>query len=501
VDSARLDIRNISKRYGAVEALVDVSFSVAPGEIHALVGENGAGKSTLVKIITGLVPQDAGEILLDGARRTFHTPMDARSAGVTAVYQDPKLFPHLDVAENIFMGVYPTTATGAVDRRGMYLASAELLSRLDVDLWPRSLVAGLSVAELQFVEIARALATDLRLLILDEPTSSLTPTEAGKLFQIVRSLKEHWTSIVFISHRLEEVLELSDRITVLRDGRFIATRPRAELDQGEIVSAMVGRKLTSFFAAEVGGRPPGDVRLLVDRLTRVGAFYDVSFSLRAGEIVGMAGLVGAGRSEIAQTIFGVLKPTSGSVSINGSPVEIRDPMQMIDLGVAYLPEDRDTQGLVTEFSVASNISLPVVGKLSSGGFLRRDRERHLAERYARDFQIKTGDVQDLITSLSGGNRQKAVLAKWLTTNPSVLILDEPTHGIDVGAKIQVHEKIHELARSGIAVLLISSDLPEILGMSDRIIVVADGRVAAELPRAEATQERVLLAASAAHNGA
>jgi len=317
----------------------------------------------------------------------------------------------------------------------------------------------------------------------------------------VRSLKEHGTSIVFISHRLEEVLELSDRITVLRDGRFIATRPRAELDQGEIVSAMVGRKLTSFFAAEVGGRPPGDVRLLVDRLTRVGAFYDVSFSLRAGEIVGMAGLVGAGRSEIAQTIFGVLKPTSGSVSINGSPVEIRDPMQMIDLGVAYLPEDRDTQGLVTEFSVASNISLPVVGKLSSGGFLRRDRERHLAERYARDFQIKTGDVQDLITSLSGGNRQKAVLAKWLTTNPSVLILDEPTHGIDVGAKIQVHEKIHELARSGIAVLLISSDLPEILGMSDRIIVVADGRVAAELPRAEATQERVLLAASAAHNGA
>jgi len=501
VRADRLDVRHISKRYGAVEALVDVSFAVAPGEVHALLGENGAGKSTLVKVITGLVGQDEGEILLDGERRTFQTPMDARSAGVTAVYQDPKLFPHLDVAENIFMGAYPRTPLGSVDRRRMYGRAAELLATLAVDLSPRALVAGLSVAELEFVEIARAISTDLRLLILDEPTSALTPSEAGKLFDIVRVLKAKGTSVIFISHRLEEVLALSDRITILRDGRRVTTRFRSEMDQAEIVASMVGRKLTTFFASDSERREPGPVRLEVDRLNRLGAFEDISFTVRAGEIVGMAGLVGAGRSEIAQTIFGILKPTSGTVSLNGARIEVGDPEEMIRLGVAYLPEDRDAQGLVTNFSIVANISLPVIGELSSAGLLRYDRERRLAEHYATDFQIKAADLDDLVTSLSGGNRQKAVLAKWLTTNPTVLLLDEPTHGIDVGAKMQVHEKIRELARSGIAVLLISSDLPEILAMSDRVIVVAEGRVTSELSRAEATQERIMVAATASHGEA
>lgn len=494
----RLEIRNVSKRFDAMEALRGVGFSVAPGEIHALFGENGAGKSTLVKIITGLLAPDQGSILLDGTSRTFQTSMEARAAGITAVYQDPKLFPHLDVAENIFMGIYPRTPAGTVDRRTMYKLSAELLSTLGVALSPRSLIAGVSVAELQFVEIARAISTDVRLLILDEPTSALTPAEAEKLFGIMRKLKAQGTSIIFISHRLDEVMSVSDAITILRDGQWIATRPRTGFDEQEVVSLTVGREVKSFFASGQHARKLGDTRLKVEGLYLEGIFTPVSFSLKGGEIVGMFGLVGAGRSEIAQALFGITRPSSGKVTLNGRAVEVRNPQQMVRLGLAYLPEDRDKHGLITDFTIVRNISLPVIGDLSRGGVTQYARERRVADRYASEFQIKAASVDQLVTALSGGNRQKVVFAKWLTTNPSVLILDEPTHGIDVGAKMQVHEKINQLAEAGIAVLMISSDLPEIMAMSDRVIVIADGRLVKEFSREEATREKIMLAASSTH---
>lgn len=491
--AARLRVRGLSKRFEAVRALTDASLEIEPGSIHALLGENGAGKSTLVKIITGLETADEGSLLLDGQEVRFSSPMEARSAGVTAVYQDPKLFPHLDVAENLLMGIQPTNFGGLrVDRRAMYRQASELLARIGVSIDTHTLAVGLSAADLLFVEIARALSADVRLLILDEPTAALTPAEAEQLFSVVRDLRDDGASILLITHRLEELEGLADTVTVLRDGTDVAAKPMAETTREEIVHLMVGRTL----AAE-GRRSPGSVgaeRLSVEDLTSLGTFNSVSFSVREGEIVGMAGLVGSGRSEIAQAVFGIAPADSGVVRVNGEAVTVRDPIQMVSLGVAYVPEDRDLQGLVTSFSITDNIALPLLRRLSRLGLRVPGQEREISSRYAGDLAIKAPSVDTPTSALSGGNRQKTVLAKWLATEPKVLILDEPTHGIDVGSKAEVHAIVRELASQGMAILMISSDLPEVLLLSDRILVIADGRLVAELP-GDATQEQVMSAAA------
>jgi rhamnose transport system ATP-binding protein len=499
--NALLDIRSITKSFGPVRAVNEVSFSVERGVVHSLVGENGAGKSTVVKIITGLETPDAGEIVLDGAARRFATPIEARKAGITAVYQDPKLFPHLDVAENIFLGIFPRNALGLVARRTMYAEAERLLASLDVRIDPRSLVAGLTVAEVQFVEIARALYADVKLLILDEPTASLTPAEAERLFSIMESLKRQGKSILFISHRLEELRRVSDGITVMRDGRHIVTAPARELSEADLVRAMVGRELESLFVRSHApideSRPLLDVR----NLGIAGTFADVSFKVHAGETVGMAGLVGAGRTEIAEAVFGIRPPETGDVYVNGEKVEPSSSAVMRAHGVAYLPEDRDAHGLIMDMGVATNVTLTVLDRLARAGLITHAREAAFSTRYVKDLEIKTPTLDTPVKRLSGGNRQKVVFAKWLAAEPSVFILDEPTHGIDIGSKSQVHQRIAELAQGGFAVLLISSDLPEILAMCDRILVVNAGRIVAEFHESEATQEKVMFAATSAGTGA
>jgi rhamnose transport system ATP-binding protein len=489
-----LRVAGVSKSYGVSRALVDVSFDILRGRVHALLGENGAGKSTLVKIITGIVEADSGQIFVGANAVNFRTPIEARIAGIAAVYQDPKLFAHLDVAENIFMGAYPTTIVGAVDRKTMYERSGHALHQLGLDLDPRSLIAGLSVAELQFVEIARALVAELQLLILDEPTSALTPAESGRLFKIIRTLKDNGKSVLLITHRLEEVEEIADDITVLRDGRHVATRPAKEVPRAALVQMMVGRPIEALFARRQSAELGKEI-LRVEKLGLVGKFADVSFSLRAGEIVGMAGLVGAGRSEIAQSLFAIKPPTTGQVYLNGRQVLPRDPNQMLRLGLAYLPEDRDGQGLILLESIVDNVTLPIVGRLAHFGVLNRAGERQIATSATATYDVKATNIDQPVSSLSGGNRQKVAFAKWLATKPTALLLDEPTHGIDIGSKAQVHRIIIDLADLGLAVLLISSDLPELLAISDRILVIAEGRLVAEFSREEATQEKVMTAAT------
>lgn len=496
VISPRLELRGITKSFGGIRALAEVSLAIAPGEVHAVLGENGAGKSTLVKIVTGIEAADAGEILLDGTPVHFRSPMAARAAGVVAVYQDPKLFPHLDVAENIFMGLHPVTRFGTLDRRRMYARARELLAGLEASLDPTAPVAGLSIGEAQFVEFARAMVEGAdRLLILDEPTASLTPAETERLFRIVRRLKQRGTSIILISHRLEELRGLVDTVTVLRDGRHVATRPAADLAEEEVIRLMVGRALDLLDPSERASPTEGPVRLRLEGLTLAGVFEGISFAVRGGEVVALAGLVGAGRSELAQALFGVTPPTSGTVWLDRTEVVPRSPRQMLRLGLAYLPEDRDGEGLVTPLSITWNLVLPVTGRLAHLGFLRPRRERAVAKHHAEELQIRSRSLEQAVATLSGGNRQKVVLGKWLATNPKVLILDEPTHGIDVGTKAQVHKLVRELAGEGLAVVLISSDLPEVLRLGDRVLVMAGGRLTAEFARGEATEERVMAAAA------
>src|ERR1700736_3166983 len=382
-----LRVNGISKMYGVSRALADVSFDILRGRVHALLGENGAGKSTLVKIITGIVEADSGQIFVGSKAIHFRTPIEARIAGIAAVYQDPKLFGHLDVAENIFMGAYPTTLAGTVNRKTMYERAESALRQLGLDLDPRSLIAGLSVAELQFVEITRALLADLQLLILDEPTAALTPAESERLFKIIRTLRDRGKSVLLITHRLEEVEAIADDITVLRDGRHVATRPAEQINRAALVQMMVGRPIETLFARRQS-EGLGKEILRVERLGLVGQFTDVSFSLRAGEIVGMAGLVGAGRSEIAQSLFGIRPPSTGRVYLNGRHVVPRGPNQMLRLGLAYLPEDRDGEGLILPESIVENVTLPIVGRLAHIGILNRASERQVAAGATATYDVK-----------------------------------------------------------------------------------------------------------------
>jgi rhamnose transport system ATP-binding protein len=484
-----LEMRGIEKDFPGVRALADVSFDVVAGEVHALLGENGAGKSTLIKIMSGVYAPNGGRILVNGEERRFGKPDDAKRAGIATIYQELLLFPDLTVAENIYMGHAPTASLGHIDWRGMHARAEELLASLDInDLAPHRIVGTLSVGNRQRVEILRALSHDAKLLVMDEPTAALTEVDVTHLFRIVRLLKSRGVAIVYISHKLDEVFQIADRVTVLRDGSLVGTRRVAETSESELVQMMVGRRVDALFPKAVAavGAPVLEARDIVRRpLTR-----SISVTVRAGEIVGMAGLVGSGRSEFAQTIFGVTPAESGEIRLAGERADVRSPAQARSLGMAYVPEDRGLQGLVRPMSVTHNFSLAALGSLSRLGFIDRARERELAKAGIKRYGVRASSLDQVAGRLSGGNQQKIVLGKWLANRPRLLILDEPTRGIDVGAKAEIHRLMGEFAREGMAILLISSELPEILGMSDRVLVMREGRIVAEFPRAAATQEAV-----------
>ncbi len=488
-----IELVGIAKQFGAVQALRGVDLNLYPGEVHALVGENGAGKSTLVKILAGIHRPDSGTVKVGGEVVELRSPTQAQALGIAVVQQEPMMFPDLDVAENVFMGRHPRDRFGRVDWKRMYREVDHLLVSLDVSLSSHTPVQGLSVAEQQLVEIAKALSLQARVLVLDEPTAALSSHEVEELFAIVNQLRERGVAVLFVSHRLEEVFTIADRLTVFRDGTHIITAPVSEMNTEEIIKHMVGRELSNLYPkseAEVG-----EVVLEVRQLTRPGAFADVSFQLRRGEILGFSGLVGAGRTEVARVLFGIDRAESGEIWLKGTKVHIRSPQQAMDYGIAYVPEDRHQQGLVKNFSIASNVTLAILQKVSRLGLLDPRREQKIASEYSSQLNVRSAGVEQLVSALSGGNQQKVVLGKGLATNPSVLILDEPTRGIDVGAKAEVHRIISDLAARGLAIILISSELPEVLAMADRVIVLHEGRVTGTFTRSEATQERVMFAAT------
>ena len=488
-----LRVRGVSKAFPGVRALEDVELAVTRGEIHALVGENGAGKSTLMKILYGVHQPDAGTMELGGEAVTIPSPQAAQRLGISMVHQELNLIPALDVARNVFLGREPSRVAGLIDWPRLYRDVRALLERLHVRLDPRTPVRRLSTAQKQMVEIARALSWRPALLILDEPTSSLTQAEIAELFRILRALRDEGVSVLYISHRLEELAEIADRVTVLRDGRYVATVDAKTTPIRELIRLMVGRSVEQQFPrVEV---PLGPEVLRVQGLTRQGAFRDVSFVVRAGEIVGMAGLVGAGRSETARAIFGADPMDAGEVFVAGRQVEVGSPADAIAAGIALLPEDRKTQGLVLPLPVKTNVSLATLPAVSPGGIVRPGERARLARRFVKDLRVRTSSIDFPVRNLSGGNQQKVVLAKWLASKPKVLIFDEPTRGIDVGAKVEVYGLMNALVERGVGILLISSELLEVLGMSDRVLVMHEGRLVADLPRAEATPERVIALAS------
>ena len=488
-----LELSHIAKAFGAVIALTNGTLRLERNSIHALVGENGAGKSTLVKIIAGLYQRDAGDLLLDGEVVDFRSTAEAKAAGIAVIYQEPTLFPDLSVTENIFMGRQPRGALGVIDRRAMRTEALALFERLGVRIDPDRPTLGLSIADQQIIEIAKAISLDARVLIMDEPTAALSGVEVERLFAVARSLRDEGRAILFISHRFDEVFDLCDTVTVMRDGAYIATSPIESTTVEEIVRQMVGRDVTTLFPkleAEIGH----DV-LVVEGLTRPGVFSDVSFTVRSGEIVALAGLVGAGRSEIARAIFGVDSYSAGTVTLNGALLRRNEPASAMRAGLALVPEDRRQQGLVLESSVARNATLAIRRTLAKFGLITDGVENASARIWASRLEVKTSALDTEVGTLSGGNQQKVVLAKWLATDPKVLIIDEPTRGIDVGTKAEVHRLLSELAQQGLAILMISSELPEVLGMADRVLVVHEGRITADVPRAEATAESVMFAAT------
>jgi rhamnose transport system ATP-binding protein len=490
-ESPVLEMEHVSKAFGATQALDDVSLALQRGEIHALLGENGAGKSTLIKIFTGIQQPDSGEIRVDGVPIQVSSPQDAQRFGVAAIYQEPMIFPDLSVAENIFIG--HRDRGKIVDRRRMEREAEEVLARLDVHLDVGEPARGLTLAEQQTVEIAKAISLDVRVLIMDEPTASLSAHEVRRLFRIVAHLRQQGVAILFISHRMEEVFEIADRVTILRDGRWISTTPRAELTPAAAIRQMVGREVKELFRRQ--RREPGAVRLAARNLSREGVFQDVSFELRAGEVLGFAGLVGARRTDVGLALFGIAPADSGEILLDGEQITIASPPDAMSRGIAYSTEDRRQLGLVMPLSIAANISLPSLPRfLSPNGLVRRTAERDAAEGFRQRLSIRAPSVETPTAALSGGNQQKVVISKWLETKPKVLILDEPTRGIDVGAKVEVHQLIDDLAAEGMAIILISSDLPEVLAMSDRILVMREGRQMAIFDHDDATQERVLTAA-------
>ncbi len=488
----------ISKRFPGVQALDNVDFDVALGEIHALLGENGAGKSTLLKILSGAQQPDAGEISLGGVPTTFNSPHDAQRLGIVTIYQEFTLAPNMTVAENVFIGREPG-AGPFVNWRRMAAETRAITDRLGLGLKPFALVRDLSVAEQQMVEIARALSMKSRLIVMDEPTSALSSTEVEKLFRIVRDLRTQGLSIIFVTHRLEEVMEICDRYTVLRDGRLVDGGKIAGTTIEGIIRLMVGRQVDALFAHREEAKA-GEVALKVEGLSRRGKAQDqnatvldnVSLEVRRGEILGVAGLVGAGRTEMARAVFGADRFDSGRVLVGGQPVTIRSPQDAIRHGIGLVPEDRKQQALFLSLGVRINLSMAAHNRILRGGiFIDEVAERRMVEDFRKSLNIRMASPDQAIANLSGGNQQKVVLARWLALRPRVLIVDEPTRGIDVGAKVEVHNLLYEMARSGIAVIAISSELPEVLAISDRIVTMREGRITGEIDRMSASEERLM----------
>jgi ribose transport system ATP-binding protein len=495
-----VEARGISKSFPGVKALDRVDLVLRRGRLTALLGENGAGKSTLMNILAGVLAPDEGEILLEGRPVRFANPREAREAGIAMIFQELNLVPQLTVAENIFLGREPSRRPGMVDYRRMNAEAARLLERLDLRVSPTVPVGRLRVGQQQVVEIARALSMQARVIIMDEPTSALTRHEVEVLYRIIADLKRQGVAIAYITHKLEELPHVAEDVAVMRDGRMMGTAPLSELTQEDMIRMMVGREIPR----QVGGtgRPTGEVVLRVEGLSlrhpgRPGdhLLRNISLEVRRGEVLGIFGLMGAGRTELLETLFG-LHPDhmEGRVELDGRPVRIRSPMDAIDLGLALAPEDRKAEGLVLEMSVRENASLACLNRLTRFGFIRTAAERRLVERYLKQLRVKTPSLEQRIRHLSGGNQQKVILARWLATSPRVLLLDEPTRGIDVQAKREIYELIDELARAGLAVIVVSSEMPEILTVSDRIVVLCEGCKTAEFTRAEATEERLMAAA-------
>ncbi|MFI7603403.1 sugar ABC transporter ATP-binding protein [Actinoplanes sp. NPDC049681] len=490
--SALLDVRDVTKSFGAVAAVQGVSFSLLGGEAHALVGENGAGKSTIVKMLAGVHRPDTGTLAVNGVETEFAGPAAAKAAGIAVIYQEPTLFPDLSVAENIAMGNPPLTRLRQVDRKAMTATAHRLFTRLGVHIDPGRPARGLSIADQQLVEIAKALSSEARILVMDEPTAALSGVEVDRLFAVTRALRDEGAAIMFISHRFEEITALCQRVTIMRDGRHVCTEPVSELSVDDMIRRMVGRDLSALYPKQEAA--VGETVLEVEGLSREGVFRDIGFTVRAGEIVALAGLVGAGRSEVMQAVFGVDRYDRGTVRFLGRKLKPGSPRASMAAGMGLVPEDRRQQGLVMELSIERNVTLPRSRALAKLGLLLGGSERREAATWTRQLQTKFGRLSDPVGTLSGGNQQKVVLAKWLATGPKLLIVDEPTRGIDVGTKAEVHRLLSELAARGLAVVMVSSELPEVLGMADRIIVLREGHVAARLTREEATEEAVMYAA-------
>jgi ribose transport system ATP-binding protein len=482
-------MRHIGKTFPGVVALNDVHFDLRPGEVHILLGENGAGKSTLMKILSGAYQKSAGQIMLDGAEVDIKNPKHAQTLGISTIYQEFNLIPHLSVGENIFLGREPARLPGFIDQRAIFQQATHALNALGLALNPRKLVKELRVAEQQMVEVAKALSLDARILIMDEPTAALTEHEIKELFATIRSLKKKNVAIIYISHRMEELFEIGDRVTVLRDGCSVGTYDVPAISKSELIRLMVNRELTDLFPKEKVPRGPEVLR--VEGLSTETGLKDISFSLHKGEVLGISGLLGAGRTELARAIFGLDKITSGTIYLEGAARKINSPRRAINEGIGFLTEDRKSQGLVLPLSVKENLCLSSVDKFSRWGVMNPKQEQQAGDRYVKELRIRTPSLNQKVVFLSGGNQQKVVLSKWLCSEAEIFIFDEPTRGVDVGAKTEIYQLMNRLTASGVAIIMISSELLEVLGMSDRILVMRAGRVTGEFTAAEATQERIL----------
>lgn len=489
-NSLWLELDAITKQYPGVKALDRVSLQVRKGEVHAIVGENGAGKSTLIKVLAGVIQPDLGKIRIEGKEIAIQSPTQARKLGITVIYQDLSLFPNLTVAENIALGESEEGSTSIISWKKMHAAAQTALDRLGIKLDLNAKLSELSVGKQQLVAIARALVSDCKLLIMDEPTSSLSRMEVGYLFQAAMELKRDGIAILFIGHKFDEIYRLCDTATVLRDGQYITSGSLSEFTQEALVEFMVGRKLTNLYA-----KMPvhiGEDLLHVNHLSKAGQFENVSFTVKAGEVVGITGLVGAGRSELAESIFGLNPPDQGTVSMKGTRIDLKSVSACIQSGLALVPESRQIQGLAMKLSMAHNTTLSIMRRIARFRWLLQPKEeRSITENYIQKLSIRPPFPHIQVAKLSGGNQQKVVLAKWIATNPSVLILDEPTNGVDIGAKAEIYKAVNEMVQKGMGVILISSELPEILSMSDRILVMCEGRLAGELDAKQATQAAVM----------
>ncbi|MDT8977413.1 sugar ABC transporter ATP-binding protein [Paenibacillus sp. chi10] len=489
----QIQMKGIHKAFGSNQVLSGVDFDLREGEVHALMGENGAGKSTLMNILTGLHARDKGTILIDGKETYFANPKEAERQGIAFIHQELNIWPDMTVVDNLFIGKEMSSTWGLLKSKEMKALAIEQFKRLSVDI-PLNIEAGqCSVGQQQMIEIAKALLTDTKVIIMDEPTSALTEREIQKLFEVIQSLKKEGVSIVYISHRMEEIFEICDRITVMRDGRTVDTKPIPETNFDEVVKKMVGRELTERYPAR--NPSPGEVVLEVEHATRKGSFEDVSFSVHQGEIVGFSGLMGSGRTEIMRALFGLDRLDQGEVRMFGKKVEIRKPVDAVNHGIGFITEDRKDEGLVLDFSVRDNMVLPSISGFTKKGIISTQSEKVFVDALIKRLQIKTHSAETAAGNLSGGNQQKVVIAKWIGIGPKLLILDEPTRGVDVGAKREIYQLMNELTGHGVAIIMVSSELPEVLGMSDRIVVVHEGRITGELTKAEATQEKIMTLAT------